>query len=401
MFDIINLTKSEISLVPFTENNPHNKIATLSRLNALTRHLASKLGICTDIVKIKGNKAGQKYYITKSTAIDWIVRHRQEDRQEIKKSISPEEIRTLMRTICSKKPETTPNHHTPPINYPLNNPAESSNTEELLDPKDPIKSDEQIEKKTIKTAAKQGDPESQWLYAQYLLDSSNLKHNRKGLKYLRLLAENGHSEAANILDAQVQKINQKEFLKIKKKAEKPSSTLKDKELLARFYLDGYGTTKDLKLSMDWFLKAEQQGELTNASYYRSLGIFYQDGEIVEQNSQKAFQYLRKAATKGDRHAQRLLGLMFYHGYSVKPNYIKAFKWFVEASKQNDPLSNAYIGFMLMNGNGTTTCIKTAYRKLHQAWQSNDPKTQEFIRGQLTASHIPQEEIEKIFSGKIA
>ena len=57
--------------------------------------------------------------------------------------------------------------------------------------------------------------------------------------------------------------------------------------------------------------------------YARIGICYMDGEGVEQNAKKAFEYLYKSAELGFAPAKKKIGEMYYNGYGTDRDYDKA------------------------------------------------------------------------------
>ncbi|WP_176502588.1 tetratricopeptide repeat protein [Cobetia sp. 5-11-6-3] len=104
--------------------------------------------------------------------------------------------------------------------------------------------------------------------------------------------------------------------------------------------------------------------------FNLFNIYYQ-GELVDENKQKALSYLIKSAELGYFASQRKLGLL----YSGDDTYIddlltkdseKAFAWFVRAAKNNDKLSAVNVAYMLYNGVGVKKSDKKAFEWLLKA-----------------------------------
>jgi len=65
----------------------------------------------------------------------------------------------------------------------------------------------------------------------------------------------------------------------------------------------------------------------DASAQYSLGLMYDNGEGVVQDSEQAVVWYRKAADQGVARDQNNLGLMYRNGKGVVQNYVQAHKWF--------------------------------------------------------------------------
>lgn len=93
------------------------------------------------------------------------------------------------------------------------------------------------------------------------------------------------------------------------------------------------------LKGDWgneiFLKMKSYAEqgYAEAQYY--LGIMYDDGKGVEQDSAQAAQWYRRAAEQGIAAAQCNLAGMYEAGDGVPADYLQAEKWYILAAEQGD------------------------------------------------------------------
>ena len=72
----------------------------------------------------------------------------------------------------------------------------------------------------------------------------------------------------------------------------------------------------------------------------NLGVCFEKGEGVEQNSTKAVEWYSKAAEKGDSTAMNNLGLCFEYGRGVEQNLAKAVEWYTIAVDQGYTQSNS-------------------------------------------------------------
>lgn len=68
--------------------------------------------------------------------------------------------------------------------------------------------------------------------------------------------------------------------------------------------------KKYKDALGWWEKADARGS-ANASL--QLGLLYENGQIVKQNTEKAMEYYLKSADMGNVTAQCLLGLRYTTG----------------------------------------------------------------------------------------
>lgn len=81
------------------------------------------------------------------------------------------------------------------------------------------------------------------------------------------------------------------------------------------------------------MKSYAENGHAEAQYY--LGIMYDDGKGVEQDSAQAAQWYRRAAENGMAAAQCNLAGMYETGDGVPTDYIQAKKWYRLAAEQGD------------------------------------------------------------------
>lgn len=114
------------------------------------------------------------------------------------------------------------------------------------------------------------------------------------------------------------------------------------------YEHGVGVSSDVDESKKWYRKACDKGiesgclssmsELDNLkkladegnmSAQNNLGVRYYKGEGVDQNYEKAFNYLLKAAEQGDAKSQSSIASMYLDGIGtgVPPDRVEAILWF--------------------------------------------------------------------------
>ena len=97
---------------------------------------------------------------------------------------------------------------------------------------------------------------------------------------------------------------------------------------AQFYLGviydkGEGVPQDSAEAAEWFQKAAKQGH-PEAQFH--LGVRHDKGEGVLQNYIKAAKLFRRAAEQGHAEAQLSLGWMYYNGRGVPQDRIYAYAW---------------------------------------------------------------------------
>ncbi|KAG0319910.1 hypothetical protein BGZ99_004850 [Dissophora globulifera] len=114
------------------------------------------------------------------------------------------------------------------------------------------------------------------------------------------------------------------------------------------YHSGFGIRKkDYKKSMEWYLKASDDGD---AGAKFAIGMMYHSGGYgVEQDYTKAMEWYLKASDAGDLRAKFNIGMMYVEGHGVGQDYAEAIKWYLEASDTGDPGVMLNIGSMYDRG----------------------------------------------------
>ena len=115
------------------------------------------------------------------------------------------------------------------------------------------------------------------------------------------------------------------------------------------YLIGTGQYED---AMKWFLKAAAQGD-DNSMY--NIGLCYDNGHGVEENTTTAAEWFLKAASKGHSEAQRCYGCSL----AGTGQYEDAMKWYLKAAAQGDEESMYNVGLCYDRGLGVEQNTTTA------------------------------------------
>jgi TPR repeat protein len=108
--------------------------------------------------------------------------------------------------------------------------------------------------------------------------------------------------------------------------------------LGVLYDQGHGVLQDSTAAMRWYRKAADQGN-TDAQF--TIGIMYAKGEGVPQDFAAAVAWYRKAAEQGYASAQNNLGTMYTQGEGVPQDFVFAHMWFnlAAAAGNQDALQN--------------------------------------------------------------
>ncbi|MEI8209729.1 MAG: hypothetical protein WCG16_11025 [Methylococcales bacterium] len=163
--------------------------------------------------------------------------------------------------------------------------------------------------------------------------------------------------------------------------------------LALCYVDGSGVDRNVKLALEWIIKAAEQG-LIHAQC--ALGLYYllngERGEIVnkilpfcivpglinpvfrlawvtvelefcDSNDDLAFTWNRKAAEQGCAEAQFWLAYCYAEGLGVNQNDKFAFEWFKKSAEQNIADSKYWLVQYYLEGKGVEQSDEFAFKWL--------------------------------------
>jgi uncharacterized protein len=167
--------------------------------------------------------------------------------------------------------------------------------------------------------AQGGDAQAQMkLGTMYLQGQGVTQDFREAVKWLRLAADRGNTEAMGFLGA-------------------------------IFHDGGKGVAQDYREATKWYRLAADRGDTEAIS---SLGdIFYDGGKGVAQDYREATKWYRLAADKGNTEAQLRLGYMSYNGQRVTQDYKEALKWYRLAADQGNADAQFFLGNMYHDGKG--------------------------------------------------
>jgi TPR repeat protein len=91
-----------------------------------------------------------------------------------------------------------------------------------------------------------------------------------------------------------------------------------------------------------------------------LGVVYDIGYGVHQNTETAAKLFRMAARVGHREAQYEIAMRHYTGVGVLRNRTKAVNWWLKAAEQGHVYAQSWLGFMYFQGNGVTRDLVKSY-----------------------------------------
>ena len=145
--------------------------------------------------------------------------------------------------------------------------------------------------------------------------------------------------------------------------------------LGMMYQCGQGVAQDSKEAATWYRKAAEQG-YADAQY--KLGVVYSHGG--DESVREAAAWYCKAAELGLAAAQSDLGFMYQMGRGVPQDFNKAMMWYQKAAEQGNAMAQILLGMLYALGQGVTqdnTEAMTWYRK---AAEQGDAAAQGILGG---------------------
>jgi TPR repeat protein len=118
--------------------------------------------------------------------------------------------------------------------------------------------------------------------------------------------------------------------------------------LGLMYEKGEGVIQDSAQSMDWYRNA---ADLGHAKAQFNLGVSYAKGRGVPRDDAQAAHWYLRAAELGDSEAQFNIGYRYSKGDGVPQDDVLALSWCRKAAEQGDINAKFYLGFMYYWGKG--------------------------------------------------
>jgi TPR repeat protein len=119
--------------------------------------------------------------------------------------------------------------------------------------------------------------------------------------------------------------------------------------LGLMYVDGDGVEQDYEKAAEWLEKAAK-GDLAPAQY--DLAALYKEGIGVKQSLSTAAFWLQKAAEAGMTNAELELGIALYLGKGVEKNEKLGFEMFRRSAEKGNPVAQNRLAHAYAAGLGT-------------------------------------------------
>ena len=135
---------------------------------------------------------------------------------------------------------------------------------------------------------------------------------------------------------------------------------------------------------------------------KRLAEIYSQGDGVEQDFEKAFDWLRLAAEQNDAHSQLLVGLSYAKGdIGVKKDSKEAVRWLRKSASQDFAEAQAALGAHYLRGEGVAKDLNKAKSYLTKAIANDLPQAQsllDLVEAELEAAPPNAEKLERAAAG---
>lgn len=116
-------------------------------------------------------------------------------------------------------------------------------------------------------------------------------------------------------------------------------------------------TSDYSATYERILPLAQAGD---RRAQHDLGMMYDKGMGVAQDTAQALKWYQLAAQRGDAASQTALGFKFYKGQGVPQDYVRAAHWYRMSAGQGDAAAQYDLGLMYKQGQGVPQDNMRAY-----------------------------------------
>jgi TPR repeat protein len=153
------------------------------------------------------------------------------------------------------------------------------------------------------------------------------------------------------------------------------------------------------------IKAAQQGDYAtalrqlnplaaggNPAAEFALGLLYDTGRGVMQNSIEAANWYRRAADQGFAEAENNLGALYSNGEGVPHDHAEAMRWWRLAADQGLPTAQSNLADLYANGDGVPMDLVQAFKWSSLAANQGEPRASDILSQvsmQMTPDQITQ------------
>jgi TPR repeat protein len=116
--------------------------------------------------------------------------------------------------------------------------------------------------------------------------------------------------------------------------------------LGFLYQHGFGVNKCIKLAIDYYIEAAEQGD-KDSQYH--LGYLYENDTNIKFNYRLALKWYRSSATSGNIAAQNALGYFYEKGFATELYFEGAIHWYTKAANAGNSDAQLTLGKLYRKG----------------------------------------------------
>lgn len=163
--------------------------------------------------------------------------------------------------------------------------------------------------------------------------------------------------------------------------------------LGLMYNRGEGVPQDTQQAIRWYRQSAENG-FVEAQY--ALGVIYFKNELVPFDYAESIRWYRMAAAQGHARSQLNLGVAYLRGEAVPQSYDEALKWYRLAAAQQESDAQYGLGLLYFGGDGVAQDLPAAHMwlALSAASAADEPRKQykrqkmlNFVTSRMTPEQI--------------
>ncbi|MBI3777051.1 MAG: sel1 repeat family protein [Gammaproteobacteria bacterium] len=160
--------------------------------------------------------------------------------------------------------------------------------------------------------------------------------------------------------------------------------------LGVMYDAGQGVPQNTGKAFHWYLNAAELGH-KQAQY--NAAVMYNEGRGTQLNPALALQWFTKAAQQGFADAQFSLGVMYANGSAVQQDYAQAAHWYRKAAQQGDADAQYNLALLYGTGKGVAPDLVYAWAWFDAAFaragKDNARKNRDLTAQRMTPAQLEQ------------
>ncbi len=174
-------------------------------------------------------------------------------------------------------------------------------------------------------------------------------------------------------------------------------------LLGMMYELGRGVAQDTVRSVVYYRKAAEKG---NIYAQFNLAVSYDTGVGIPMNFRQAVKWYRRAADQGADFAQYNLATMYEEGNGIEQDFQQAAHWYRQAAKHGNPQAQNNLGWLYKRGQGVGKNLMVAYawldtavaQGLHSAAEERDHIAAQLTPGEYKIARSLAEKYRQDYAG---